>query len=368
MDIRIGNECETKIITEIISYKWTINNYKKIYKNIHSLNTSFTVDNNKWFIFISPVIYSGITITVRLCNTSTLCKDSLTTHAAIGSAELGEHSGVKWVNNQIEVSKVKLTIFNENIEIAKKVILVTIYDINKCYTFTNIVDIRNIKNDLIMLCEIETYSKINTYNDTLSTTACNGTACNGTACNATACNATACNGICGIQNDMLNILNNSIHSDFVIICNDVEFKTHKAILSVRSKFFEKFFINNSQNSIKFNDMDIDVMKKILEYIYSNKVTNIKDNVKSLLEMSDKYGFLPLKEMCEITINKNINLDNVIELLILSDISNANILQTSLIKFVVSNYSKVYNTVEWRKLITKNPYILEKILNIVCLRS
>ena len=66
--------------------------------------------------------------------------------------------------------------------------------------------------------------------------------------------------------------------------------------------------------ISVQDINLPTFKKLLEFIYSDQLVKIEN----VLVAANKYGLDRLKRLCEKYLVSLIELDNVIELLYLSD--------------------------------------------------
>jgi len=149
-----------------------------------------------------------------------------------------------------------------------------------------------------------------------------------------------------LKNDFSGLLNSSEHFDTVINCSGQEFKCHKAILAARSDVFSAMFqhqmTENQSNKVDIKDLTPNGVKLMLEFIYSGKFDENVETAMELLPAADKYMLDDLRRACEKYLCMMVNLNNCLDLLILSDTHTANILNTHCIKFVVENLTKISN--------------------------
>ena len=93
----------------------------------------------------------------------------------------------------------------------------------------------------------------------------------------------------------------------------VKFFAHKAILAVRSPVFARMFMHNMQesvaNAVNLPDIDPDVLKELLIYIYTTESPNIKKHASSLLYQAEKYQLEHLKILCERRLSYDLEVDN-----------------------------------------------------------
>ena len=76
------------------------------------------------------------------------------------------------------------------------------------------------------------------------------------------------------------------------------FYCHKFMLSARSSLFKAMFQSNikenESNSVEIEDLQDDVIKEVLEYIYTGYYGNFKRVAKGLLAAAEKYQVDHLK--------------------------------------------------------------------------
>jgi len=101
------------------------------------------------------------------------------------------------------------------------------------------------------------------------------------------------------------------------------FKAHRIILSARSDYFKSMFNSGMVESLKNNpiliqECDPDMFKKILEFLYTDIPPEDIDQVAmDLLPLADQYLINTLKKHCAMSLKKNLNQENVKEVLLLA---------------------------------------------------
>ena len=96
---------------------------------------------------------------------------------------------------------------------------------------------------------------------------------------------------------------------------------HKDILMLRSPVFKAMFEINmtesSSNQIQIPDFDIIAIKRMVEFLYKDRFTDINDtsyeDFISLLAIANKYEINSLKEASVQYLSKKITVDNVAEM-------------------------------------------------------
>lgn len=96
-----------------------------------------------------------------------------------------------------------------------------------------------------------------------------------------------------LSKNLLSLLENDRHSDFTIKAGGQEFKVHRAILSARSRVFAAMLEHRNTEEVRsgivnVTDVEADVMKRMLMFIYSGRYVENVDISKNLLIAADKY--------------------------------------------------------------------------------
>ena len=157
---------------------------------------------------------------------------------------------------------------------------------------------------------------------------------------------------CGIQmkEQFGKLLGEKKFSDVKITCGDEVFHCHRSILSVRSPVFEAMFqsdmIENTSRNVEIKDIKLEVLKEMLHFIYKGATSteNLTDGlVKELLGAADQYQLNLLKNKCEETLCSMVDVNNSVELLVLSDLYQASMLRGKSLNLVVRNFAAIVNT-------------------------
>ena len=147
----------------------------------------------------------------------------------------------------------------------------------------------------------------------------------------------------------------------------VKFFAHKAILAVRSPVFAKMFMHNMQesvaNAVNLPDIEPDVLKELLIYIYTTESPNLKEHATSLLYQAEKYQLGHLKALCERRLSYDLHVDNVAKVLLLADACSAEQLKRNALLYISEHGDKVTRTEEWKD-IKKNPNLMGSLLDVI----
>ena len=85
--------------------------------------------------------------------------------------------------------------------------------------------------------------------------------------------------------------------------------------------------------VEIEDFDEDIVRGMLEYIYTGVTQNLEENFMDLLQISDKYQILGLKRKTEDFIMTKLNFENAGEILALSDVYSPESLKLKVINFM-----------------------------------
>ena len=133
----------------------------------------------------------------------------------------------------------------------------------------------------------------------------------------------------------------------------VNLYAHKAILAARSPVFARMFSHDMQesvtNTIKLSDIEPEVLKELLTYIYTSESPNIKTHAASLLYHAQKYQLVHLKALCEQRLSYDLQIDNAARILLLADAWNAEQLKRNALLFINEHGYEVQLTEEWKDI-------------------
>ena len=101
-----------------------------------------------------------------------------------------------------------------------------------------------------------------------------------------------------------------------------------------------FLKENEDNYVNIEDIECDIFKVFLRFIYSGQVDKLDEIVSDLLAAADKYDVQPLKEVCVHHMAKNISVDNAVDIFsVASD-------------YLKKNFNDVTRTDSWTSLFAK----------------
>ncbi|XP_065224450.1 speckle-type POZ protein-like [Planococcus citri] len=138
------------------------------------------------------------------------------------------------------------------------------------------------------------------------------------------------------------MLENPEFADVVFITNGSNYPAHKSILAARSPVFAAMFRRKDTKNgklkkiqITVNNMDEEVLRAMLRYIYTGKCENFEKLADKLFVAAAKYGLKGLQKICEETLCETLSVKNAARLLVFAEEHHADKLK-SRVKEVLAN--------------------------------
>ncbi|XP_063687521.1 RCC1 and BTB domain-containing protein 1-like [Bolinopsis microptera] len=128
-----------------------------------------------------------------------------------------------------------------------------------------------------------------------------------------------------VEHSKLGSLNQSIEqafddrstADITFQVNGVSIYAHKAILKIRSQYFQGMFrspfTESSQDVIEVSQFSYDVYRAFLEFLYTDQVTMEPEDAIHLMDLANAYCEPKLKYLCERIIKQGITTSNAAHL-------------------------------------------------------
>ena len=96
----------------------------------------------------------------------------------------------------------------------------------------------------------------------------------------------------------------------------------------------------------------------VDFFLSGNAPHLDNMAADLLAAADKYALERLKVMCEESLCKNLNVENVSETLILADRHSAEQLKSQAIEFINNRHATdVMETPGWKQMVSSNPHLV-----------
>lgn len=149
-----------------------------------------------------------------------------------------------------------------------------------------------------------------------------------------------------LYQDVKYFLMNLELSDVVIAIGNEEIPAHKIVLGAQSPVFLAMFTTNMKeqrtNRVAIKGIDIDIMKKVLSYMYTGEIAIEQDAniVLQMLAVAELYQIEKLKKMCQIQLSNNLTVNNVLNVLDEANLHNAQELREDAIKYMVNHRKEI----------------------------
>ena len=92
-------------------------------------------------------------------------------------------------------------------------------------------------------------------------------------------------------------------------------------------------LESTQNAVEISDFEDDVVKAMLEYMYTGETPALSEKAPDLMQIAEKYELMGLKEDCEHAIAANLTIENAAEILVLAHLHSATKLKPKVIDFI-----------------------------------
>ncbi|CAK1546097.1 unnamed protein product [Leptosia nina] len=167
---------------------------------------------------------------------------------------------------------------------------------------------------------------------------------------------------CRLSDDLGALFDSERFSDVTLAVGGREFQAHKAILAARSPVFAAMFEHEMEerkrNRVDITDVDHEVLREMLRFIYTDRAPNLDKMADDLLAAADKYALDRLKVMCEEALCLSLSVETAADTLILADLHSADQLKAQTIDFInTSHATDVMDTIGWKNMISSHPHLI-----------
>uniref|UniRef100_A0A1B0C1Z3 BTB domain-containing protein n=1 Tax=Glossina palpalis gambiensis TaxID=67801 RepID=A0A1B0C1Z3_9MUSC len=161
------------------------------------------------------------------------------------------------------------------------------------------------------------------------------------------------------------LLNNEKFSDVTLVASGLEVRAHKSILAARSDVFAAMFEHemeeNKLNRVVIKDIDHNVLKDMLKFVYTGTAPNLDTMSSDLLAAANKYGLEDLKALCADAISTKVSVNNSAKTLVLADIYDAGQLKADTIAYIKNHIADVMETQDWQDMTKTHSYLVGDVL-------
>ena len=143
-----------------------------------------------------------------------------------------------------------------------------------------------------------------------------------------------------LTSDLLSLLQNSCSSDLTLVCPDGEVQVHRLMMSARSTVFSRLLNSDMEESssgiVKIGDFKIDVVRAMVQYIYTAKIDDSFEDILNLMIIGDKYLIQSLVDECTTKLSDSLRESNVLVLGAAAEVYSVKALLDSCAQFVSEN--------------------------------
>ena len=169
---------------------------------------------------------------------------------------------------------------------------------------------------------------------------------------------------CTLVDDLGELWENSSFTDCCLVVDGQEFRAHKAILAARSPVFRAMFEHDMEesrkNRIEIHDLEPEVFKAMMGFIYTGKEPDLHNMADAVLAAADRYGLERLKVMCERALCRDLSVENAAHTLFLADLHSAVQLKTQAMDFITARASEVFQTSSWKTVVDSYPHLVNEV--------
>ena len=134
--------------------------------------------------------------------------------------------------------------------------------------------------------------------------------------------------------------------DVTLKCGDSSFKANKFMLTSSSSVFKAMFESNMMesqtNEVKIVDFQPEVVEAMLEYIHTGWSNNLFTFPQEMLAAAHRYELEHLKVSCLDFLVNSLDVENCVDLLILSETYNADYLKEMALNYAAKNMTSISN--------------------------
>ncbi|XP_007507826.1 kelch-like protein 13 isoform X5 [Monodelphis domestica] len=134
---------------------------------------------------------------------------------------------------------------------------------------------------------------------------------------------------------------------------DEAFPVHRAMMASASDYFKAMFTGGMKEQdlmcIKLHGVNKVGLKKIIDFIYTAKLSLNMDNLQDTLEAASFLQILPVLDFCKVFLISGVSLDNCVEVGRIANTYNLTEVDKYVNNFILKNFPAILNSGEFVKL-------------------
>uniref|UniRef100_A0A0N5CEC8 BTB domain-containing protein n=1 Tax=Strongyloides papillosus TaxID=174720 RepID=A0A0N5CEC8_STREA len=165
--------------------------------------------------------------------------------------------------------------------------------------------------------------------------------------------------------DYSKMFESQLFTDCIVKVEDTEIKVHKAVLANRSPVFHDVFNSMSKNLqtnvVEINNFRVEVVEKMLKYIYTDDISDIKNMASEILAIATEYGLNKLKDIAVRYLCRNLSIENICERLLLAETFSNEELKENCQKFIIGSPESLRRAKHVEEFIRNYPSLFKDFL-------
>jgi len=152
-------------------------------------------------------------------------------------------------------------------------------------------------------------------------------------------------------------------SDFTIISRGKRFPCHKVFLAARSKYFEALFRIDQKQELIIDFATPEIVEAILDFMSKGLIpSDIDDKAMDLIPLADMYGLDLLTKACQVSLVKNLSLENVLETFVIADKHvRTDEIRQKILAFIKKESLQIVKTENWKEFVQNYPGLVTEIV-------
>ncbi|KAM9307526.1 kelch-like protein 40 [Gastrophryne carolinensis] len=156
-----------------------------------------------------------------------------------------------------------------------------------------------------------------------------------------------------LQDGLKDMLDNSKFIDCILRIKGKEFPCHRLVLAACSPYFRAMFLSDLEESkkkeIDLEDVDPDVMGKILHYIYTSEIEITEKNVQDIFSVANMFQIPSIFTVCVSFLQKKLCLSNCLAIFRLGLMLDCPRLAISAREFLCDRFNLIIRDEEFNQL-------------------
>lgn len=154
-----------------------------------------------------------------------------------------------------------------------------------------------------------------------------------------------------------------------LIVGEKKFSAHREILSAHSLYFKSFFEGNwkekSENKVKIDDVQPNIFKHLLDYIYFADIDcKVVDDWLKIIVAADKYLINSLYKLSEDCLCYALDAENFSDVFTVADLVNSKKLKTKCVVYLARNKEDILKTKGYKNLVKTREDLATELLSHV----